>query len=174
MIDSLEIFKKADRLVQANGTRNAIELAEASGVMVVPVPYFKSLLGMYTNEHRLRAMYLNDRMDEYLTQTVAAHELGHDTLHKKQAHDKRFQEFELFRMNNKTEYEANAFASHLLIDTDKCVEYMKNGYDIVTVAKCMNTEINLLLIKCQELIKLGYNFRMPMEAHGDFLKKVKA
>ena len=172
LIDSLEIYKKANKLVQTNGTRDSIRIAEALGISVIPVPYFKSLLGMYTCEQRVRAMYLNERMNEYLTLTVAGHELGHDVLHKKQA-NKRFHEFELFRMNNKTEYEANAFASHLLIDTDECVEYFRNGYDIITVAKCVNTEINMLLIKCQELIRLGYNLRMPMEANGDFLKNVK-
>ena len=93
---------------------------------------------------------------------------------KKQAKGKRFQEFEIFNMRkDRTEYEANAFASHILLDTDECLEYIRNGYDIVTISKIMNTEVNLLLIKCQELIRLGYNFRMPMEAQGDFLKNVK-
>ena len=82
-------------------------------------------------------------------------------------------EFELFRMQSSTEYEANAFAAHLLIDTDECLEYAREGYDVVQIARMMNSEINLMLIKLQELIRLGYNLRLPMEPRNDFFKKIK-
>lgn len=81
-----------------------------------------------------------------MVQVVGAHELGHDQLHRDIA-EVGFQEFELFRMSNSTEYGANASAAHLLTDMDDCIELVRNGYDVVTTAKTMNTEINLLLIK---------------------------
>ena len=83
-------------------------------------------------------------------------------------------EFELFRMQSSTEYEANAFAAHLLIDTDECLEYAREGYDVVQIARMMNSEINLMLIKLQELNRLGYNLRLPMEPRSDFFKKIRA
>ncbi len=82
-------------------------------------------------------------------------------------------EFELFRMKSAIEYEANAFAAHILIDTDECLEYARNGYDVVQIAKMMNSEINLMLIKLQELIRLGYDIRVPFEPRSDFFKNIK-
>ena len=83
-------------------------------------------------------------------------------------------EFELFRMTSTTEYEANAFCAHILIDSNECFEYARNGYDVVTIAKLMNSEINLMLIKLQEMIRLGYDLRLPMEPRSDFFKSIRA
>ena len=81
--------------------------------------------------------------------------------------------FELFRMQSTTEYEANAFAAHTLIDTDECMELARNGYDIVQMSQIMNSEINLMLIKLQEMNRLGYNLRLPMEPRSDFFKNIR-
>lgn len=172
MIDTKGIFRTANELVQAYGTRDPIEIAECSGVNVFHVDYFKDLLGMYMYKLDTASIFLNNMLDEFMLKIVSAHELGHDRLHRHIA-DHGFQEFELFRMHNATEYEANAFAAHLLIDTDECMELVRNGYDVVTAAKMLNTEINLLLIKLQELQRLGYDFRMPMTPRGDFLKNIR-
>ncbi len=174
MIDSAGIYKNANDLVQRHGTRNTLRLAEYSGVEVFPVGYFTNLLGMYVFRWRHRAMFLNDRMDEYLTQMVAGHELGHDVYHRDLAGGSGLREFELFRMQSSTEYEANAFAAHLLIDTDECLECAENGCDVVQLAKIMNSEINLMLIKLQELGRLGYHIRVPLEPDGGFFRNVKA
>ena len=113
-------------------------------------------------------------MDEYLSLMVAGHELGHDVYHRELAKGEGIREFELFRMQSATEYEANAFAAHLLIDTDECLDYARDGLDVVQIAKAMNSEINLMLIKLQELVRLGYNIRVPFEPRSDFFKNIKA
>lgn len=105
---------------------------------------------------------------------VCGHELGHDIYHRSLAREGGMREFELFRMQSSTEYEANAFAAHLLIDTDECLEYAAEGYDVVHIASLMNSEINLMLIKLQELIRLGYDLRLPMMPKNDFFKGIKA
>ena len=172
MIDSVGIYKKADQLVQRYGTRNTLTLAHENGIRVIETDHLQNLLGMYTFRLQQRVMLLNNRMDEYLTQMVAGHEMGHDIYHRNLAKGKGLQEFELFRMHNTTEYVANAFAAHVLIDTEECLEYARNGYDVVHIAKAMNSEINLMLIKLQELIRLGYNLRLPVEPRSDFFKNI--
>ncbi len=174
MIDSVGIYRKANSLVRMHGTRDTIKLAKASGVEVVPVDYFTGLLGMYVYRWKHRAIFLNGRMDEYLTQMVAGHELGHDIYHRDLAKGEGMKEFELFRMQSSAEYEANAFAAHVLIDTDECLGYAREGCDVVQLASIMNSEINLMLIKLQELSKLGYNIRIPFEPKSDFFKNIKA
>ena len=174
MNDSVGIYKKANKLVESNGTRDTIKLAKSSGVEIIPVNCYNNQLAMYDNRWKHRAMFLNDRMDEYLTLMVAGHELGHDIYHRELAKGEGMREFELFRMQSSTEYEANAFAAHLLIDTGECLEYARNGYDVVQIAKAMNSEINLMLIKLQEMSRLGYNIRVPFEPKSDFFKNIKA
>ena len=61
-----------------------------------------------------------------------------------------------------------------MIDTDDCLEYVREGYDVVQIARMMNSEINLMLIKLQELNRLGYNLRIPIEPKSDFFKKIRA
>ena len=82
-------------------------------------------------------------------------------------------EFVLFNMKDTTEYEANAFAAHLIIDDDDIYSMSKEKYDVVQMAKMLNVNINLVLIKLQELNKLGYDFRVPCEADSFFFRKPK-
>ena len=83
-------------------------------------------------------------------------------------------EFELFKMmKNNTEYEANAFASHLLIPTREFIELSREGLTIGEIASVMNTEINIALIKWKELVSLGYDLVSPMDTRGDFMKNIK-
>ena len=83
-------------------------------------------------------------------------------------------EFGLFKMmKNNTEYEANAFASHLLIDTDEFLELARDGRSISEIACIMNTDINIALIKWKELDTIGYDLHAPMDTKGDFMKNIK-
>ena len=172
MIDSVGIYKKANNLVQTHGTRNTLILAKESGIDVVPVDCFNDLLGMYSCRWKHRVMFLNDRMDEYLTLMVAGHELGHDAFHREMAKDNGLQEFTLFDVRNHSEYEANAYAAHLLLDDDQVYSLAREGYDVVQMAKIMGSNVNLMLIKMQEMNKLGYDFRIPYNPDSTFFRKI--
>ena len=108
-----------------------------------------------------------------MARMVCAHELGHDALHRDIAKGDGLKEFVLFNMKDTTEYEANAFAAHLIIDDDDIYSMSKDKYDVVQMAKMLNVNINLVLIKLQELNKLGYDFRVPCEADSFFFRKPK-
>ena len=47
-MDSYQIYKNADRLVQHYGTNDPIELCGDMGIMLRDEPDFTDLLGMYT------------------------------------------------------------------------------------------------------------------------------
>ena len=74
---------------------------------------------------------------------------------------------------NPVEYEANAFAAHLLIDDEELVHYLKQGYDVAQLSAAMNTNINLMLIKLNEMNRMGRNYELPYVPHADFLKSIK-
>lgn len=84
-------------------------------------------------------MLLNQRMSYYLRQMVIAHELGHDSQHRDRAKasEDGLKEFSLFQMKDTTEYEANTFAAHILLDNDEVYHYACSGYDVVQISQIM-------------------------------------
>lgn len=171
MIDSFGIFKKANNIVKHTGTRNTLQIASELGIKIYYGDYH-DLLGMYTYRWKQRIVLLNNNLDDYLRHMVLAHEIGHDTYHRDLA-ETGLKEFTLFNMKNDTEYVANAFAAHLLLDNDEVLELARDGYDIVQIAGILNSDINLLLIKMQEMNKMGYNFNVPHHPERNFFKKIK-
>lgn len=157
MIDSFYIYSKATEMVKQTGTRNPMKIASEIGVMLRYSEELDKLLGLYTYRWKHRIILLNDKMEEIMARMVCAHELGHDALHRDIAKGDGLKEFVLFNMKDTTEYEANAFATHLIIDDDDIYSMSKDKYDVVQIAKMLNVNINLVLIKLQELNKLGYD-----------------
>ena len=171
MIDSFGIYKKANSIVKRIGTRNTLQIAGELGIKVYYENY-QDLLGMYTYRWKHRIIFLNNNLDDYMLQIVLGHEIGHDTYHRDLAVT-GLKEFTLFNMKNDTEYVANAFAAHLLLDNDEVLELARDGYDIVQIASILHSDINLLLIKMLEMNKMGYNFNVPCSPESDFFKKIK-
>ena len=173
-MDSAEIFRQADSLVRRCGCRDSREIAASLGIRIYYRPDFKKLLGMYTYQWKHRMIFISDKLDHYLEQMVIAHEIGHDIRHRELAARCGMQEFSLFRMNNSiTEYEANVFAAHLLLDNDEVIACAGRGYDVVQTAAALNSEVNLVLIKLQEMTKLGYDLTLPYQPDSRFLKNIR-
>lgn len=47
---------------------------------------------------------------------------------------------------------------------------MKQDYDVVQLSAAMGTNINLMLIKLNELNRMGWQLNLPYVPHSDFLK----
>lgn len=173
-MDSYAIYRKANTLVRQTGTRDSEKIAREIGIWIYNEPAFDDLLGMYTFRWNHRLIFLNPRMDSYLRQMVIAHELGHDSEHRDRAKASKngLQEFTLFQMKDTTEYEANAFASHILLDNDEVYSLARSGYDVVQISQMLGSDINLMLIKLQEMNKMGYDFKIPYDPDSRFFKKI--
>lgn len=172
-MDSFSIYKQATDLVRQCGTRNSLKIAKELGILVYEEPSFEDLLGMYTFRWNHRIILLNPRMEYYLMQMVVAHELGHDGRHRELAKADGMREFVLFNMKDNTEYEANAFGAHILLDNDDVYDLAKQGYDVVQIASQLCSDINLMLIKMQEMNKLGYDFTIPYEPDSRFFRRIE-
>jgi Zn-dependent peptidase ImmA (M78 family) len=57
------------------------------------------------------------------------------------------QEFMLYDMKSRPEYEANLFASEILLPDDAIFSYAHEGYDIEQIARILYTDINLIALK---------------------------
>ncbi len=174
IIHSEEIYQKATNIVRSCGTRNTLKIARELGIYVDFIDNFDNLLGMYTYRHKERHILLNSKMEDMTMQMVCGHEIGHDIFHRDLAKgNNAMPEFVLFDMRTRHEYEANAFAAHLRIDDDELIEYLREGYDVVQLSSMMSTNINLMLIKLNEMNRMGWRLNLPYVPHSDFLKNVR-
>lgn len=173
-MDSFALYRKANSLVQQCGTRDPEKRACEIDISIFPMET-KTLLSMYTFRWKHRMIFLNPRMDEYLRKMVIAHKLGHDSEHRditKKSQD-GLKEFSLFKKKDNTEYESNAFGCHILLDNDEVYEYARAGYDVIQLVQVMSSAINLMLIKLQEMNKLGYDFRVPYSPGSRFFRNIR-
>ena len=172
-MDSELCHKRAREIIRQVGSRNMLRVARELNIKVLYNENFTTQLGMYFSHWRNRFIFLNANLDDIWQNMVLAHEIGHDQLHRDMAKETQMQEFELFRLNSRTEYEANAFAAHLLMDTDAVYTELKEGCDEFTLARKMNCNINLVLIKLQEMAKLGYDIRPSDTIDSQFFKNIR-
>ena len=151
------IYKTVKALVSKYCTSDPFELAEELGIMIL---YYDlgSLNGMFRYIEGQPVILLNCRLDKIMQRIVCAHELGHFVLHSAIAKEACLREFHIFNMRDKTEYEANVFATNLLIDEDEMIELLKEGRSAYETAMILKTEPNLLDIKLANMNTMGYNF----------------
>lgn len=170
MTDADTIFKKAENLKRKFKTNDALTIAEYLGIDIF-WNEFDKLLGMYAYKWKHRIIILNSQLDEEILRMVAAHELGHDQLHRNEAKNNGFQEFSLIYKTGTLEYEANAFAAHLLIDNDELLDMLKN-HSVDIVSAQLNVNPNLVLIKLNEMKRLGYSVPNIDIYNSRFLSKM--
>ncbi len=130
---------------------------------------FIKLKGMYKVIKRNRFIFINSNLPEGLRKIVCAHEIGHDQFHRELAKDSALREFMLYDMKSRPEYEANVFAATLLLPDEEVTGYVYEGYDAEQIAMAMNTDINLVALKIEQLRNMGWQFR-PIDFKSDFLK----
>ena len=165
-----QLSEVGDRLVKRYGTRDPFEIARQLGVEVLFCPDFGSMKGMYRVVKRTRFIFLNRDLTPQMQSIVCAHELGHDQFHRDLAKTGALQEFMLYDMTTKPEYEANIVAAEILLDTDEVLDYVYNfGYTSEQIAKAMETDINLVALKVAHLAESNRGLR-PIEHRADFLK----
>lgn len=165
------IHKEARRLVRWCGTRDPFQIAKELGIHVIYDYDFKALKGMYKVIQRSRFIFINGNLSRRDRRTVCAHELGHDRFHRHFAKTSALQEFMLYDMRSRPEYEANIFASELLIDDNDIFSLIEDECDICQIAGEIGEDMNLILIKIDELRKQGYDVRAPYRPQSDFLGK---
>ena len=164
------LSKVGSDLVRRYGTRDPFRIAQELGIEVLFCDDFGPLKGMYRVIKRNRFIFINKDLSPRMQRIVCAHELGHDQLHRYLAKGNALQEFMLYDMATKPEYEANIVAAEILLDTDELLEYVYHyGYTSEQIARAMHTDINLVALKIAHLAETGHDLRR-IEHRSDFLK----
>ena len=166
-----EINKKVAAIIKKFGTNDPFLIANEMGIMVRFSNDFKKLKGLYTIIKRKRVIIINNNISLEKQRIVCAHELGHDTIHRELASNNIFQEFMIYDMAARPEYEANMFAAELLISDDEIYELSHSiGYDMEKIAKNLNTDINLVGIKLANMNYRGFDFNIGIPPKNNFLR----
>lgn len=160
----------ANKLIKKFDTRDPFQLCEAIGVEVFYAD-LGSLKGMYKYLKKNRFAVINENLDPFTKTLVCAHELGHDILHQNLARKVCLQEFILYDMKSRPEYEANLFASEILLADDIILSLARDGYDIEQISKELCTDINLIALKVSSMNTRGHRFNNTIDAKSDFLRK---
>ena len=105
------LSKVGSDLVRRCGTRDPFRIAQELGIEVLFCDDFGPLKGMYRVIKRNRFIFINKDLSSRMQRIVCAHELGHDQLHRHLAKGNALQEFMLYDMATKPEYEANIVAA---------------------------------------------------------------
>ena len=159
----------ANKLIKKFDTRDPFQLCQAIGVEVFYAD-LGSLKGMYKYLKKNRFAVINENLDPFTKTLVCAHELGHDILHQNLARKVCLQEFILYDMKSRPEYEANLFASEILLPDDIILSLARDGYDIEQISKELCTDINLIALKVSSMNTSGYRFNNTIDAKCNFLK----
>ena len=112
---------------------------------------------------------INNNLDRRTALIVCAHELGHDQLHRELGKGNGIQEFSLYNMTSRCEYEANVFTAELTLPDDKTIQLICVGYDSEQIARSLNSDINLVALKVDNLVRSGQPFR-TIDHDSRFLK----
>lgn len=164
------LSKVGSDLVKRCGTRDPFRIAHELGVEVLFCDDFGPLKGMYRLIKRNRFIFINKDISPRMQRIVCAHELGHDRLHRHLAKENALQEFMLYDMTTKPEYEANIVAAEILLDSNELLAYVyEYGYTSEQIARAMNTDINLVALKIAHLAQAGHDLRR-IDYRSDFLK----
>ena len=163
-----KIVSKARQIIRQCGTRDPFRIARDLDIEILYEDLGR-LKGMYAFIKRIPIMMINDRLDSYWKKMVCVHEIGHDCFHRELATDTWLQEFMIYNMKTRPEYEANVFAAEILLPDDDVLELIEMGYDNQQIAGALGTDINLVGMKAGTLIQQGYKFRAS-EFRDDFLK----
>lgn len=159
----------ANKLIKKYDTRDPFQLCEATGIQVIYAD-LGNLKGMYKYLKRNRFAAINENLDSFTQALVCAHELGHDILHQDLARKVCLQEFMLYDMKSRPEYEANLFASEILLPDDTVLSLAHDGYDIEQISKELCTDINLVALKVSTMNTRGYRFATSIDSKSNFLK----
>ena len=90
---------------------------------------------------------LSSFLSEEEKRIVAAHELGHITLHRSQLKMAPMSDNRLYNMINETEYQANLFAADLLIQDEDVAALSKSAIVMLDSTRLMMSAFDSLILR---------------------------
>lgn len=169
-MDSVFLHQKANELVQNTGSRDIRTITQNTGMQIHEIP-FTSISGFFTFQWDIPRVFINSELDRPTKQMVCGYVLSRYL----EAHF--FPEQATLRKMNYispahlSEYEANAFSSHLMLDSEEIYYLTQLGYDAQQMADHSNRHLHLILIKLLEMYHMGFDLTHYYDLHNRFMLK---
>ena len=144
------IYEKASELAKIGTIRDIVDYLD----LRVEYVNFKKQKGVYVILEDFKFIFINNNLDDPLKKIVLLHEIAHDQLHSDFA--SYFVDANIFSTDT-WEYEANLFASHIILPDEKILPLIYEGYSEESIAGMFQTDINLVSIKVFDLTRRGHN-----------------
>ena len=167
-----QISDAAKQLKKKYDETDPERLAEQMKILVSrePMGLFNGCCkGFFLIYRRKKHITINSDLPILLQKVVLAHELGHCVLHSDFS-SAAFHEVTLFDTTDKKEYEANVFASELLLSDEAVLNVLNDDMFFFQAAQTLCVPSELLDFKFRILKRRGYKVKSPITANGDFLK----
>ncbi len=171
-----KIADAANQLKEKYGESDPFRLAQAMNIIVS----FESMgtydgccKGFFVIHKRKKHITINCDLPEILQKVVLAHELGHCVLHTAHAAGAAFHEVTLFDNTDTEEYEANVFASELLLTDESVLSALNDDMFFFQAASALYVPFELLDFKFRILKRRGYKVESPVVSNGDFMKNLE-
>lgn len=128
--------------------------------------------GFFIIYKRMKHITINSDLPDILQKVVMAHELGHCVLHSGTS-SAAFHEVTLFDDVDRNEYEANVFASELLLSDEDVLAALNDDMFFFQAASALYVPAEMLDFKFRILKRRGYKVESPMVSQADFLKNLE-
>ncbi|MCL2578804.1 MAG: ImmA/IrrE family metallo-endopeptidase [Oscillospiraceae bacterium] len=137
-------------------TSSPILLCNRTGICLHRHELSERFNAYYCRVGTTRNIVVSDGVSDEELRFLIAHEIGHDQLHRNQ--DLFFDKKPFSMLRSTLEYEANLFASELLLDDDEILELLASEeYDLLQMARMLYVDEALLDFKIFSLKQRGYD-----------------
>lgn len=171
-----DICDAVKKLKRQYGESDPFRLCRAMGIIVNFVPLGTdedAIKGFFIYQNRMCVITVNSDLPLVIQRIIAAHELGHATLHKKRGAC-AFHDVALYDEAIACEKEANFFAAEFLLDDDDVFETLNRDATFFTCASILHVPMELLDFKFRVMKWKGYKLiEPPISANSNFLRDME-
>lgn len=170
------IADEVSRVVRFYDETDPYRLAKAMRIIVSYEPmglYDGCCKGFFIVHRRKKHITINSDLPEELQRVVLAHEIGHSVLHCSTGTMAPFHETALFDTVDFREYEANIFASELLLSDEDVLDALNDDLFFFQAASALRVPSEMLDFKFRVMKRKGYKLESPIVSHGDFMKNIE-
>lgn len=161
----------ARELQETYHTADPFLLMEYLGINLLWRDDFVRLKGFYALCLGQRYIVLNQNLPEPELRVVAAHELGHDQLHRELAMAGPMRDVELWNSPSRTEQQANVFAAELLIPDETVKAAVWEELDYGTLCAEAGCPPGLMSFKLYSMVQRGFEqLNLPEAPYSRFLR----
>ncbi|MDO4977885.1 MAG: ImmA/IrrE family metallo-endopeptidase [Eubacteriales bacterium] len=167
------ICRKVDYLKKKYKTSDPYEILECMNVEIWEAPSGTSIKGFCFLSNQIFYVSINPELSPQMKRIVAAHELGHIILHKKELKMAMMTDYTFDDLQKDTEIDANLFAVELLLDDSEVAkEAMNEENDYYSLCSKLNIMPSMMAYKLKAMINRGYQYNLPEEINSRCLAKL--